>query len=230
MAHYFSSALLVHFLVSVSVACTGGKSATSAASSEKENGVAVIGGGTSTSGGADSESNSGGGSDATNPDNNTDNASSSGDASVDETGDQGSTPAGPPTELEGKWTKACVLINPSDPDEGYRIWWLSFEGKRFSSYIRNFTTPGCTSASAIYSQVIFQGYFEFGETMTSSEGLDVRQIDVHTQTPIDSVEYDIFYQDGDRLYFGDTSGQYGGTSVESRPNSLDFYWELIKDS
>lgn len=132
------------------------------------------------------------------------------------------------TTLEGEWIRSCIQIDPTDIEQGYRIWSLTFAGNRFSSHIRNFTNPGCISASAIYSQAIFQGHFEFGNTITSSEGLAAIQIDVHTQTPVNNIEYDIFYMTGNELYFGDTGTVQDGTSPENRPNSLDFYWSLNK--
>ncbi|MCB1757545.1 MAG: hypothetical protein KDJ38_18635 [Gammaproteobacteria bacterium] len=195
-------------------ACTGGSSSSTAGSPETEGDVLLIGG----AGGESSSSNTGNG------DGSTDSTTAGGLATGGESGESGS-----PTILEGNWIKSCSLINPTDSEEGYRIWTLTFQGNRFSSHIRNFTTPGCTSASAIYSQVIFQGYFEFGEADVSAEGLPVKRIDVYTQTPFTNIEYDIFYQDGNRLYFGDTSGQMNGKTLETRPDSLDFYWELVKE-
>lgn len=192
-------------------ACTGGTSPDTAGSNANETDLAVIGG---SGGGGSSGGTAGNESAGSNCDTND-------RADCDE-----QFLSMEPTQLDGDWIKPCVLINPDEPDEGYRIWTLTFEGNRFSSHIRNFTTPGCTSASAIYSQIIFQGYFEFGDSLTSSEGLAVKRIDVHTQTPVANIEYDIFHQNGSKLYFGDTSGQTDGTTEENRPDSLDFYWDL----
>lgn len=200
--------------------CPGGSSSQTVA--EMENGVAVIGAGNSdTSNESTGSVNSN--SDASNPSD-----------TIEE--QQGDTPTGSDsnqtgvaTGLEGVWIKECVLINQNDPDEGYRIWTLTFEGSRFSSYIRNFTTPGCTSSSAIYSQVLFQGYFDIGGDLISGEGLSVKSIDVHTQTPIESVEYDIFYLSDNKLYFGDTNDQHDGLTIDSRPRTVNFYWDLSKD-
>ncbi len=216
---FVANTLLLGVLVTL-YGCPGGSSSSTVA--ETENGVAVIGGGSSdtsneSAGAVD------GNSDASNPSDN--NEEQQGDTPTGSDSNQ----TGVATDLEGVWIKECVLINQNDPDEGYRIWTLTFEGSRFSSYIRNFTTPGCTSASAIYSQVLFQGYFYIGEDLTSNEGLSVRSIDVHTQSPIESVEYDIFYLSNNKLYFGDTNDQHDGLTIDSRPSTVNFYWDLSKD-
>ncbi len=230
--------LLTICMILGSVSCTGGKASKSSKSNEQENSIAFIGGNSGAQGGASDQSTGGisseeGGVVSSEEKEDITDGSSSGVVDSGVTG----TEAGSISEghaellaaLEGEWSKACILIDTSDKDIGYRIWTLSFAGNRFSSYIRNFTTPGCTSASAIYSQVIFQGHYELGETSLSSDGLTVQQIDVHTQTPIKSVEFDIFYLDGTDLYFGDTSGTSDGTSLEKRPKSIDFYWGLSRD-
>lgn len=136
-------------------------------------------------------------------------------------------PEGEITSIEGRWVHGCTLIDPNDPDEGFRIWTLTIENNRFASWIRNFTNPGCVSTSAIYSQVVFQGYFELGEDLTTSDGLAASAIKVVTLEPKQSIEFDIFHISGHKLYFGQTTGTLDGTSEALRPDSLDFYWDLV---
>lgn len=136
-------------------------------------------------------------------------------------------PEGEITSIEGRWVHSCSLIDPDNPDEGFRIWTLTIENNRFASWIRNFTNPGCVSTSAIYSQVVFQGYFELGEEIVTSGGLKASTIKVVTLEPKLSTEFDIFHISGNKLYFGLTTGTLDGSSESERPDSLDFYWDLV---
>ncbi len=142
-------------------------------------------------------------------------------------GGNGGGNGGTVTELEGTWSTTCLY---DDYWGTYDTGSITFSGNTFSSFGVEYSDSACTVVDESYSS---SGTFAIGNSMITSSGVSANEVDVTLLTMDGNnftyTYYDIFRIDSDRLYFGDTDGEYDGNSVAKRPIDLDFSYPSTRD-
>ncbi len=132
-----------------------------------------------------------------------------------------------PTILEGTWLKSCGVVDAADPSSFYDIVTATFSGNSFSSSIQNFTDANCTVPFALAPNPTASGVFSLsGVAVTTTSGVQAFEFDSSiTQSngaPFDNDDFDIFYLNGNTLYFGIIDGVLDASTPSLRPDTLDF--------
>ena len=198
--------LILALLSLLLIACGGGSGDGNSSSS-------------SSSGGADSGSSS--------------SSSSSSGSSGGSSSSSGSSSGGSSvTTLEGTWIKACGIADPNDPDSHSDIVTTTFSGNQLDSNIENYQDAACTVPLPVAPNPTSSGTFTVGDTLTTTGGLQATEIDSHIDTfngaPFVIDEFTIFYIDGNSLFLGDDSGALDALSDATRPDTLNFNREFIR--
>lgn len=140
-------------------------------------------------------------------------------------GSDGTSGNGTATVLEGIWVKQCNAVNQADPNTYYDIITLTFIENNFDSSILNYTDPDCTIPDTQIPNPTASGTFVIGNTITTTGGLQAKEIDSYVDQSSGAIFADgfvIFNIDGNTLYFGDTTGDNDGSTPELRPDTLNF--------
>jgi len=146
--------------------------------------------------------------------------------------DSGSTST--PSSLEGRWVKSCSpgefedITNPGL----YDVISLTFRGNTFYSDIKNYTDSGCNTPLASSPNPTASGTFSIGASVLTFSGPVANEIDTtitqQNGAPFIVNEYDIFYIEGNNLFFGDTSGPNDASSPALRPDDLDPFRYFVR--
>lgn len=158
---------------------------------------------------------------------NGDNGGETGENVSEEAGNS-SESSGEVSVLEGNWLKSCGPVD----DTHYDIVSIHFQNNQFMSNIENYEDATCTVPLSFSPNPTADGTFTLGNMFVTSGGLEATEIESNiTQfngAPFIIDEYDIFYIDGDNLYFGDVSGVNDASTPELRPNTLDFFGVFVR--
>lgn len=113
------------------------------------------------------------------------------------------------------------MENPGEEDSLYDTVRLTFDGNKISSDIKVYEDANCLKPFVRAPNPTASGKFIIGGTRTSIDGEIVTELDVHIErfngAPFDTKNYDIFYLDGDALYFSFEAAE----EPSDRPDTLD---------
>jgi hypothetical protein len=138
-------------------------------------------------------------------------------------GEGGGGEVGIPTVLEGTWRKACGPMDSLFPDDGYDIVTITVTINQFSSNIENYLDAACSQPDPDLPNPTASGSLSVGADVMTTNGVTATEVDTEitrSSNPDVFVEetYDIFYIDGDNLYFG----EFEADVPEDRDDTLDF--------
>lgn len=123
-------------------------------------------------------------------------------------GKDNSLPKSTLTKLEGTWIASCTPVTL-----------ISIEGKmiisndQFTLIQMQYSNKVCSGRPDNVGVVT--GNFNIGASVTTSSGVTAEKIDLNANNGVS--QYNIFYLERDKLYFGAASN-----TPENRPNAIDF--------
>jgi hypothetical protein len=126
------------------------------------------------------------------------------------------------TVLEGRWLKSCSPVD----DSHYDIVSITVSSNQFMSDIENYEDAVCTVPLSFSPNPTSDGTLTIGDALLTTGGLDATEVVTNIThfngAPFILNAYDIFYIDGDNLYFGDVNGDGDTSTPDLRPSTLDF--------
>ena len=129
-----------------------------------------------------------------------------------------------PSTIEGVWLKTCSAINVEFPEDGYDVVRITVNGNSITSNIENYEDASCTQPLSFSPSVVISGRYTIGNTLTTAANIEATEIDTIVSSDNSVVDdgeaYDIFYIDGNNLYFGEETND--NSTPANRPQVLDF--------
>jgi len=143
--------------------------------------------------------------------------------------------------LEGTWVGECYDFADGD-FTGFADWVEFYDGSNYRALLSIHDSQDCSGAYLAQKEML--GTFSVGSSLMTNSGVTAYQMDLSVgQVSVDgqiagvdlslygydagSMLYDIFYIDGDNLYFGDYD-TVDPSSAENRPTDIDFTVIYVK--
>ena len=157
--------------------------------------------------------------------------------------DSSSDPAneGAVTVLEGTWAGECADFS-SGNFTGKTQWLEHYSGSDYQAFFTVHDSTECSGSYAAQKEML--GTFSIGDSMMTNSGVTANNIDLFIDQGSADVQiagidisaygfsagqmsYDIFYLDGNAIYYGDyNTGD--GSSEGNRPTDIDFTLSFVK--
>ena len=129
-----------------------------------------------------------------------------------------SSNSNPVLDINGSWVSLCGPLGSDDDSfvaDEYLIYVRTFNIGSLSILATIYSDPDCVNETGETSTLV--GSYSIGESIISSSGLDVYEINLTTTIQnVESTRLDIVRRDDNKLYFGASMPE------NSRPIDLDF--------